>query len=164
MQIHNLKRKTPQKKVMVVGRGGKRGKTSGRGTKGQNARSGRKKRPEMRDFIKRLPKLRGYSFKGYKEKATPIQLKVIEAKYLAGEVVSPTTLFAKGLIEMTAGKKPIVKILSDGEITKKVTIEDCKISAKAKEKVLKAGGNVIEIKIVLPVKDLPVKTTKPVKK
>ena len=45
--------------MAAVGRGGKRGKTSGRGTKGQNARAGRKKRPEMRDFIKRIPKLRG---------------------------------------------------------------------------------------------------------
>lgn len=59
MQFHNLKRKTKRKKVQQVGRGGKRGKTSGRGTKGQNARAGRKKRPELRDIIKRIPKLRG---------------------------------------------------------------------------------------------------------
>lgn len=59
MQFHTLKRKTPNKKSRSVGRGGKRGKTSGRGTKGQNARAGRKKRPELRDFIKRIPKLRG---------------------------------------------------------------------------------------------------------
>ena len=42
-----------------MGRGGTRGKTAGRGTKGQNARAGRKKRPELRDIIKRIPKLRG---------------------------------------------------------------------------------------------------------
>ncbi|MDO8424168.1 MAG: uL15 family ribosomal protein [bacterium] len=59
MQFHTLKRKTPNKKSKMVGRGGTRGKTSGRGTKGQNARAGRKKRPELRDFIKRVPKLRG---------------------------------------------------------------------------------------------------------
>lgn len=59
MQFHALKRNTPNKKSKQVGRGGKRGKTSGRGTKGQNARAGHKKRPELRDFIKRLPKLRG---------------------------------------------------------------------------------------------------------
>lgn len=59
MQFHSLKRKTPNKKSRQVGRGGTRGKTSGRGTKGQNARAGRKKRPELRDFIKRVPKLRG---------------------------------------------------------------------------------------------------------
>lgn len=59
MQFHSLKRKTPNKKSRQVGRGGTRGKTAGRGTKGQNARAGRKKRPELRDFIKRVPKLRG---------------------------------------------------------------------------------------------------------
>jgi large subunit ribosomal protein L15 len=59
MQYHSLKRKTPNKKSRQVGRGGTRGKTSGRGTKGQNARAGHKNRPELRDFIKRIPKLRG---------------------------------------------------------------------------------------------------------
>ncbi len=59
MQFHTLKRKTPNIRSKQVGRGGTRGKTSGRGTKGQNARAGRKKRPELRDFIKRVPKLRG---------------------------------------------------------------------------------------------------------
>ncbi|MDO8565207.1 MAG: uL15 family ribosomal protein [bacterium] len=59
MQFHTLKRKTPNQKKKTVGRGGTRGKTSGRGTKGQNARAGHKKRPELRDFIKRVPKLRG---------------------------------------------------------------------------------------------------------
>lgn len=59
MQFHSLKRKTPNKKSRQVGRGGTRGKTSGRGTKGQNARAGHKNRPELRDFIKRIPKLRG---------------------------------------------------------------------------------------------------------
>lgn len=59
MQLHTIKSKTPRKKSRLIGRGGKRGKTAGRGTKGQNARAGRKKRPELRDFIKRFPKLRG---------------------------------------------------------------------------------------------------------
>lgn len=59
MQFHTLKSKTPRKFGRQVGRGSKRGKTSGRGTKGQNARAGRKKRPELRDVIKRVPKLRG---------------------------------------------------------------------------------------------------------
>ena len=59
MQFHNLERNKSNRKSRQVGRGGKRGKTSGRGTKGQNARSGRKKRPEIRDTIKHVPKLRG---------------------------------------------------------------------------------------------------------
>ncbi len=63
MQIHNLKRTHKNKGDRLVGRGGRRGKTAGRGGKGQTARSGNKRRPELRDIIKRLPKNRGYQFK-----------------------------------------------------------------------------------------------------
>ncbi len=63
MQIHDLKRIHKNKKDRIVGRGGKHAKTSGRGGKGQTARSGNKRRPELRDIIKRLPKNRGYQFK-----------------------------------------------------------------------------------------------------
>lgn len=78
MQFHSLKRKTPNTRSKQVGRGGTRGKTSGRGTKGQNARAGRKKRPELRDFIKRVPKLRGRgknSNKSIQKKLTGAALK-----------------------------------------------------------------------------------------
>lgn len=71
MQFHNLQAKTKRKYARQVGRGGTRGKTSGRGTKGQNARAGHKKRPELRDIIKRIPKLRGRgksSLKSFKPK------------------------------------------------------------------------------------------------
>jgi len=50
-----------------VGRGGKHAKTSGRGGKGQTARAGNKRRPELRDIIKKLPKNRGYQFKSKKK-------------------------------------------------------------------------------------------------
>jgi len=72
MQFHNLTRNKSNRKSRQVGRGGKRGKTSGRGTKGQNARAGRKKRPEMRDIIKRVPKLRGRGRSSFKS----IQIKL----------------------------------------------------------------------------------------
>ena len=60
MQIQDIKRRVSNRKKKYIGRGGRRGKTAGRGTKGQNARAGRKKRPEIRDIIKKLPKRRGY--------------------------------------------------------------------------------------------------------
>ena len=63
MQINNLKRQNPNKRDRIVGRGGKHAKTSGRGGKGQTARAGNKRRPELRDIIKKLPKNRGYQFK-----------------------------------------------------------------------------------------------------
>lgn len=67
MQIHNLKRIHKNKKDRIVGRGGKHAKTSGRGGKGQTARAGNKRRPELRDIIKKLPKHRGYKFKSKKK-------------------------------------------------------------------------------------------------
>ena len=67
MQIHDLKRNHKNKKDRIVGRGGKHAKTSGRGGKGQTARAGNKRRPELRDIIKKLPKNRGYKFKSVRK-------------------------------------------------------------------------------------------------
>lgn len=88
MQFHNLQSKTKRKYTRQVGRGGTRGKTAGRGTKGQNARAGRKKRPEMRDIIKRIPKLRGRgksSLKSFqpKLKGSALQEKLSQKKLAA---------------------------------------------------------------------------------
>jgi large subunit ribosomal protein L15 len=146
MQIHNLKRKTPNKKTMVVGRGGKRGKTSGHGGKGQTARAGHKIRPEWRDFIKRMPKLRGYSFNsisGVNNPVVAINLDLINDAFKDGATVKPSTLFAKGVIEQYKGKNQNIKILSSGEITKKITLVGCTVSKSAKEKIEKAGGKVL---------------------
>lgn len=143
MQLHTLQPRTKNKKVMVVGRGGKRGKTSGKGTKGQNSRAGRKKRPELRDFIKRLPKLRGRGvnqFKSFAPKAVAVNLGDIELVFTAGDTVTPTTLVEKFVVQKVNGVIPPIKILSMGDLTKKVTITGCLVSAGAKDKVEKAGG------------------------
>ena len=78
MQIHNLKRLHKNKKDRIVGRGGKHAKTSGRGGKGQTARAGNKRRPELRDIIKKLPKNRGYRFKSVKKTLVLTKDKVLE--------------------------------------------------------------------------------------
>lgn len=83
MQFHTLKTKTKRKYQKQVGRGGTRGKTSGRGTKGQNARAGRKKRPELRDFIKRVPKLRGRGKSSLKSFQIKLSGQALQAKLLA---------------------------------------------------------------------------------
>jgi len=145
MQLHELKPKTPQMKGRYVGRGGKRGKTAGRGTKGQKARAGAKFRPEIRDIIKRLPKLRGRgknSNKGFTPKPNVVNLADIEAMFKAGDVVSPQTLLTLGLIRRQAGELPRVKILGSGEIAKKLSFESCIVSESAKEKILKVGGSI----------------------
>ena len=87
MQFHNLQSKTKRKRSRQVGRGGTRGKTAGRGTKGQNARAGHKKRPELRDFIKRIPKLRGRGKSSLKSLQT--KLKGALLKKFLGEKKKP---------------------------------------------------------------------------
>jgi len=89
MQIHNLKRTHKNKRDRLVGRGGKHAKTSGRGGKGQTARAGNKRRPELRDIIKKLPKNRGYQFKSKKKAFVLSGDKIIskapaDAKAMAG--------------------------------------------------------------------------------
>ena len=145
MQTHNLKRLHPNKKSRQVGRGGTRGKTAGRGTKGQNARAGHKKRPEIRDFIKRIPKLRGRG----KNSNTTIQLKAtvvnvgdLNKVFKNGDTVSPATLTKKGLVKNISGSLPRVKILGTGELDKKLTVKECQISGSAKIIIEKAGGTV----------------------
>lgn len=143
MQLNTLKRTHKNKKARQIGRAGQRGKTSGRGTKGQNARAGHKKRPEIRDFIKRIPKLRGRG----KNLNTPIQNKytVINLKNLVkfanGDVVSPATLMEKGIISKVE-KNANVKILGVGTVTAKLTVTDCVLSAGARSAIEKAGGTI----------------------
>ncbi len=148
MQLHELKPTSVRKTTKRIGRGGKRGKTSGRGGKGQTARTGNSTRPEMRDFIKKLPKLRGHgknrarTVNSERVLAFPVNLSRLEAAFAAGDIVSPKTLVIKGVVETVSKKAPVVKILATGEITKKLTIEGCQISAAAQAKIEKAGGKV----------------------
>jgi large subunit ribosomal protein L15 len=144
MQLNTLKPKTKRIRSKPVGRGGTRGKTSGRGTKGQNARAGRKKRPELRDFIKRFPKLRGRgksSFKSYEIKPIPVNLTVIEQTFSTGDTVNSKALLEKKVLNKNqAGAK--IKILGTGDLSKKLTFEGVLISDSARGKIEKAGGKI----------------------
>ncbi len=140
MQIHEIKpiHKTKDKKR--VGRGGKKGTYSGRGCKGQKSRAGRKMQPFMREVIKRFPKIRGYRHELKPNVVISIGLNVLENNFKEGEKVTPQILVEKKIVRKVSGKVPKVKILSKGEITKKLLFEDCVFSQKAKEKVEKIGG------------------------
>jgi len=148
MQLHELKPTTPRKTAKRVGRGGKRGKTSGRGHKGQAARAGNSSRPEMREIIKKLPKLRGHGVNRAdtvnNERVLPVVVNVaaLEAGCKAGDTVTPKSLVLAGVIATKRRKAPKVKILGNGELTKKLTIEGCTVSKSAQEKIEKAGGTV----------------------
>lgn len=140
-----LKRTTANKKGKLVGRGSKRGKTSGRGTKGQRARAGHKIRPEIRDRIKKLPKLRGRgknSFKAFRSTPATVNVGRIAALFDKGSVVTPSALLAKSAIRRQNGTLPMVKVLAAGEITYAIEVYDCMVSAAAKAKIEAAGGTV----------------------
>ena len=141
MQIHQVKPKIKKKSKKRVGRGGKRGTYSGRGSKGQKAH-GVRIRPYLRDIIKRLPKKRGYRFASIQEKPVVVNLKVLEKKFKEGEKITPKILIEKGIISLQKGRVPEVKLLGSGNITKKLLISECQISAPAREKIKKAGGKV----------------------
>ena len=145
--LHSLKR-IGQRKHMRVGRGGKRGKTAGRGTKGQNARAGRKKRPELRDIIKKLPKRRGFgknrgrTVVGTRPDATVVSLERLEAFFAAGAEITPQTLQSNDLLERIGRSLPPVKIVATGILTKKLNIKGCAVSASARAMIEKVGGTI----------------------
>ena len=148
MQLHELQPTRKRQTKKRVGRGGKRGKTSGKGHKGQKARAGNSTRPEFREHIKKLPKLRGHGTNRSKgvnaERVLPtvVNVAALESAFAAGDTVSPKTLVATKLVSGRAKRLPTVKILGNGELTKKLTVSGCLVSRSAQEKIEKAGGSV----------------------
>ncbi len=148
MQLNSLSPRTKNKKNAPVGRGGKRGKTSGRGGKGQTARAGHKIRPEVRDLIKKLPKRRGHgknrarSVRTNRIATSAVNLSALEASYKAGETVSPSSLVARGLVRRAKGRAPVVKILGTGELTKAFSVKGCAVSVSARAAITAVGGTI----------------------
>jgi large subunit ribosomal protein L15 len=123
MQIHELQLKA-RKKKKVIGRGGKRGTTAGKGTKGQKARSGGNVDPLFEGgrstFIQRLKKVKG--FKAVSPKKITITLAQLDRVFADGETVSVDTLFAKRLVDRKA-RVAGVKIVSTGKLSKKLKLD-----------------------------------------
>jgi large subunit ribosomal protein L15 len=148
MQLHLLQSSAPRTRKKRVGRGGKRGKTSGRGTKGQKARAGHKMRPELRDIIKKLPKRRGYGknrargVHSGRVRPVVVNLGMLASASALEGVINPRALVSAGLIRMQAGSVPHVKILGDGTVEKKLSVTGCSFSVSAKEKIEHAGGTI----------------------
>ena len=148
--MYQLAKPKSYKKVRRVGRGGKRGTYSGRGIKGQKARAGARIRPAFRDFMKKIPKLRGThstyeNLRGSRSLPISIQtisLSTIEKYYKKGETVSPRTLYERKLIRRIKGRIPSVKILGGGPFSKNVVVEGCAISKSVKSQLEKAGAKI----------------------
>jgi large subunit ribosomal protein L15 len=148
MQLHELQRAHARTSARRIGRGGKRGKMSGRGHKGQTARAGGRPRPEMRDIIKRLPKRRGFgknrshTVNASRTRAVPVNVSVLGTLFAPQAVVSPKTLRERKIISARGGRLPPVKILATGTLNKPLSVEGCLVSAAARAKIEAAGGSV----------------------
>lgn len=138
MQMHELQVNHKGRTARRVGRGGKRGTYSGRGIKGLGARAGGKFRPAERDILKKIPKLRGWSFKSFRGRPAAVNLDMIEKRFREGETVSPQVLLEKGLVRRIKGRTPEVKILGRGELKKRVVFKDVGFSKPAADKLNKS--------------------------
>lgn len=83
-----------------------------------------------------MPKRRGFSFKALSINPVVINFKTIEKNFNNNEVVSPEALLVKGLIKRKKGIIPKVKILSTGELKKKVVFKNCSFSKSAQSRVV----------------------------
>ena len=128
-----------------VGRGSSSGlgSTAGKGNKGQQSRSGGKVYVGFEGGqmpLYRRVAIRGFSNYPFKKEYVCINVDQLDAKFADGETVNKESLVAKGFISAKAAT--LVKVLGNGNISKKLTVEVDKISASAKEKIEKAGGSV----------------------
>lgn len=134
------------KKKRIVGRGSSsgRGSTAGKGNKGQQSRSGGKVyvgfEGGQMPLYRRIAR-RGFSNYWFKKEFAIVNLRDLEARFADGDTVNKETLVLKGLANKA---DELIKVLGDGELTKKLTVAVDKVSASAKEKIEKVGGSVTE--------------------
>ena len=149
--LHNLKPNPGSrhaKKRVGRGEGSGLGKTSGRGQKGAGSRSGFKSRPGAEGgqmpVHMRMRKLRGphmkksMPFENFRTRTQPVNLRDLEARFGDGDSVTPHTLSVHGL---ATRKNVPVKVLGQGEISKKLNVTAHAFSKTAREKIEAAGGS-----------------------
>ena len=147
--LHSVRPKPGARKTrrrIGRGEGSGHGKTSGRGHKGAGARAGSKRKVAyeggQNPIHMRMRKLRGpnkkmsMAFEPFRTHTQPVNVSDLEARFDAGDEVTPDTLRAAGL----AKREHPVKVLGRGEISKKLTVRAHAFSASAREKIEKAGG------------------------
>lgn len=141
MKLHDLAPavgSVKEAKRIGRGHGSGQGKTAGKGHKGQNARSGGGVRPGFEGgqtrLARRIPK-RGFN-NVFAAKMTAINVSDLE-KFVDGTVVDTELLVAAGIVKSEGNG---IKVLGNGELTKKLTVKAAAYSASAKEKIEKAGG------------------------
>lgn len=142
MKLHDLQPAEGAKhRRRRVGRGiaAGQGKTAGRGTKGQRARTGRGIKPYFEGgqlpLVRRLPHNRGFK-NIFRAEYDVVNLDALDAKFDAGAHVTPEALVERGL----ARRATRVKVLGNGTLSKALTVQAHAFSASAKEKIVAAGG------------------------
>jgi large subunit ribosomal protein L15 len=147
MKLHELKPAPGakhRKKLLGKGRGSGHGGSSTKGTKGQRARSGGAKPPWFEGgqtpLLRRIPK-RGFSNKAFTTMYNIVNLKTLEQKFPDNTEITPQLLYESGVIK----KDLPLKILGDGELTKKFIIYAHKFSKNAIEKIKKTGGEIKQL-------------------
>jgi large subunit ribosomal protein L15 len=145
MKIHDLKPapgSTRRRKRVGRGIGSGTGKTSGRGSKGQNSRSGGGVRVGFEGgqlpMAMRIPKLRGFT-NPFRVEYQAVNLDTLEASGL--DEITPEALLSKGLVS----KGALVKILGRGELTRKVSVSAHAFSASATQAIEAAGGTTTKL-------------------
>ncbi|NOZ72956.1 MAG: 50S ribosomal protein L15 [Chloroflexi bacterium] len=145
MKLHELQPapySTKRRKRVGRGISAGKGKTAGRGAKGQNKRSGGGKGPYFEGgqlpLVRRLPMLRGFTNRNRVE-YQPVNIYSLVERFEAGAEITPVELAAAGLIR---GAKYPVAILGDGEIKTAVHVKAHRVSASARAKIEAAGGTV----------------------
>lgn len=147
MKLHELKpakgaKKSKKRKGRGIAAG--QGKTAGRGTKGQNARSGGGVRPYFEGgqlpLVRKLPFVRGYSFfNPYKVEFKPVNLGQLATRFEADAEITPVAMSEAGLIKHASD---LVVVLGEGDVDCPLKVQAHRVSASAREKIEAAGGSV----------------------
>jgi len=157
--VHRGIKKFKRRKRVGRGIGSGHGKTCGRGHKGQRSRAGFSMHPTFEGgqmpLVRRIPK-RGFNNR-WAQTVVIVNLEDLEKRFDSGEEVSPETLKIKNLAK---GRYDVLKILANGELTKKLKVSAHRFSRSAVEKIEKAGGEIV----VLPGKAPVVKNKQKIKR
>jgi large subunit ribosomal protein L15 len=156
LNLSNLKPAQARKDRKRIGRGmgSGKGRYSGRGIKGQKARSGSAKMRAgfeggQMPLYMRMPKQRGNTSKDampvgpFRTSTVPVNVRDLERVFADGDTVNIEAMLAKGLIKNT---KADVKVLGNGDLTKKLSVTAHGFSAGAREKITAAGGTATALK------------------
>ena len=153
MSLHDVHRginKNKKRRRIGRGPGSGHGKTAGKGHKGQSSRAGASSHPIFQGgampLVRRVPK-RGFNNK-FALTVVTVNVSDLEARFEAGEEISPAAIAAKSLVK---SRFDLLKILGNGQIKKKLKVSAHRFSKTAKEKIEKAGGTCVELQRIISV-------------